>query len=99
MINGADAQCHCITNIVIECDLEETDHPGQTTMNVQIFSPERKTGEALIMEKISRLVWKHHGSVKLMDDTTFCATLDDTALAPIGVCHLPVRDRGNFRHT
>ena len=34
-------------------------------MNVQIFSPERETGEALVLEKISRLVWKHHGGIKL----------------------------------
>ena len=45
--------------------MEDIDHPGPTTMNVQIFSPERNTGEALILNKISRLVWKHHGSVKL----------------------------------
>jgi hypothetical protein len=34
-------------------------------MNIVVFSPERKTGEALILKKISRLVWEHHGSVKL----------------------------------
>ena len=54
-----------LLDIVLECNLEDIDHPGPTTMNVQIFSPERKTGEALILDKISRLVWKHHGSVKL----------------------------------
>jgi len=47
-------------------------------MNVQIFGPERKTGEVLVLEKISRLVWKHHGNVWLMDDTAFLATWDDT---------------------
>ena len=63
-------------------------------MNVQIFGPERETGEALTLEKISGLVWKHGGSLKLlvslklvfrshsivirMDDTTFLATWDDT---------------------
>jgi hypothetical protein len=35
-------------------------------MNVQIFSPEKKTGETLTLNKISGLVWKHHGSVKLL---------------------------------
>ena len=54
-----------LLDIVLECNLEDTDHPGPTTMNVQIFSPERKTGETLILEKISRLVWKHHGDIKL----------------------------------
>ena len=54
-----------LLDIVLECILEDTDHPGPTTMNVQIFSPERKTGEVLILEKISRLLWKHHGDVKL----------------------------------
>jgi hypothetical protein len=34
-------------------------------MNVHIFSSERKTGEALSLKKISRLVWEHHGSIKL----------------------------------
>ena len=37
-----------LLDVVLECNLEDTDHPGPTTMNVQIFSPERKTGEALI---------------------------------------------------
>ena len=54
-----------LLDIVLECNLEDTDYPGPTTMNVQIFSPERKTGDALILNKISQLVWKHHGSVKL----------------------------------
>ena len=54
-----------LLDIVLECNLEDTDHPGPTTMNVEIFSPERKTGESLILKEISRLVWKHHGSVKL----------------------------------
>ena len=53
-----------LLDIVLECNPEDTDHLGPTTMNVQIFSPERKTGEALILNKISRLVWKHHGNVK-----------------------------------
>ena len=53
-----------LLDIVLECNLEDTDHPSPTTMNVHIFSPERKTGEALILNKISQLVWKH-GSVKL----------------------------------
>ena len=54
-----------LLDIILECNLEDTNDPGPTTMNVQIFSPERKTGEALILNKISRLVWKHHCSVKL----------------------------------
>ena len=54
-----------LLDIVLECNLEDTDHPGPTTMNVQIFSPEKKTGEALIFKKISGLVWEHHGSVKV----------------------------------
>ena len=45
--------------------MENTDHPGPTAMNIKIFSPEGKAGEALNLDKISRLVWKHHGSVKL----------------------------------
>ena len=52
-----------LLDIVLECDLEDTDHPGPTSMNVQVFSHERKTDEALILEKVSRLVWKHHGGV------------------------------------
>ena len=55
-------------DIVLECDLEETDHPAPTsTMNVRIFSPDRKTDEFLVLEKVSesRLEWKYHGSVKL----------------------------------
>jgi len=63
-------------------------------MNVQIFSPERKTGEALILEKISRLVWKHNGSVKLMDDTTFRATWDDTG--KVGVVNLTKAELKEF---
>ena len=55
-----------LLDIVLECSLEETDHPGPTTMNVQIFSSERKKGETLTLEKISGLVWKHDGSVKLL---------------------------------
>ena len=54
-----------LLDIVLECNLGDTDHPGPTTMNVQIFSPERKTGEVLVLMKGSRLVWKHHGSVEL----------------------------------
>ena len=50
---------------VLEYNLEDIDHPGPTTMKLQIFSPEKETGEALILKKISRLLWKHHGSVKL----------------------------------
>ena len=52
-------------DIVLECNPEDTAHPGPTTMNVDIFCSESKTGEALILEKISPLLWKHHGSVKL----------------------------------
>ena len=52
-------------DIVLECNLEDTDHPGPTTMNVQILSPERKTDEALILKKESQLVWKHQGGVEL----------------------------------
>jgi hypothetical protein len=71
-------------------------------MNIEIFSPERKTGEALMLKKISRLVWEHHGSVKLyvsvtprfkslpifirMGDLTFRATWDDTG--DVGVVNL-----------
>ena len=54
-----------LLDIVLECNLEDTDHPGPTTMNIEIFGPEREMGETLILKKISRLVWKHHGSVKL----------------------------------
>jgi hypothetical protein len=54
-----------LLDFILECNLEDTDHPGPTTMNVQISSPERKTSEALILKKISRLVWEHHGSVKV----------------------------------
>ena len=54
-----------ILDIVLECNLEDNDHQGPNTMNLQIFSLERKTGEALILKKISRLVWEHHASVKL----------------------------------
>ena len=54
-----------LLDIILECNLEGTDHPGPTTMNVQISSPERKTGEALILEKVSRLVWKHHDVVQV----------------------------------
>jgi hypothetical protein len=54
-----------LLDIVLECNLEDTDHPAPTTMSLKILSPERKMGEALILKKISRLVWKHHGSVKL----------------------------------
>ena len=45
--------------------MEDTDHPSPTTMNVHILSPDKKTGEALILKKTSQLVWKHHGGVKL----------------------------------
>ena len=55
-----------LSDIELECSPEETDRPGPTTMNLQIFSPERKTGEALTLEKKSALVWKHDGSVKLL---------------------------------
>ena len=54
-----------LLDIVIECSLEDTDHPGPNTMNVQIFNPESEMGEALMLKKISRLVWEHHGNVKL----------------------------------
>ena len=54
-----------LLDIVLQCNLEDIDHPGPNTMNFYIFSLERKTGEALILKKISRLVWEHHGSVKL----------------------------------
>ena len=54
-----------LLDIVLECNLEDTDHPGPATMNVQIISPEREMGEALILEKISQLAWKHHGTLKL----------------------------------
>ena len=54
-----------LLDIELECSLEGTDHPVPTKMNVHIFSPERKTGETLVLERISRLVWMHRGSVKL----------------------------------
>jgi hypothetical protein len=54
-----------LLDIVLECDLEDIDHPGPNTMDVHIFSSDRKTGEALILKKMSRLAWEHHGSVKL----------------------------------
>ena len=54
-----------LLDIVLECNLEDTDHPGPSMMNVQISSPERKTGEVFVLEKVSRLVWKHHGGVKV----------------------------------
>jgi len=38
------------------------------------------------LKKISRLVWMHHGSVELMDDTTFRATWDD--IGNVGVVNL-----------
>jgi hypothetical protein len=41
-------------------------------MNVHIFSPERKAGEALTLNKISGLVWKHHGSVELLVSAIPC---------------------------
>lgn len=59
-------------------------------MNVEIYNPGRETGEALILKKISRLVWKHQavGLSNLvfktqpifirMDNTMFLATWDDT---------------------
>ena len=52
-------------DIVLECNMEDIDHPGPTTMNLQVFSPEKKTGEALILKKICRLLWKYYGSIKL----------------------------------
>ena len=54
-----------LLDIVLECNLEDTDCPGLTMMDAQIFSPERKTDEALIFKNISQLVWKHDGSVKV----------------------------------
>ena len=57
--------CSILLDIELECSLEGTDHPVPTKMNVQIISPKRKTDEALILEKISGLVWKHRGSVEL----------------------------------
>jgi hypothetical protein len=54
-----------LSDIILECILGDIDHRGPNTMNVQIFSPERQTGEALLLKKISHLVWEHHGSVKL----------------------------------
>ena len=54
-----------ILDIVLECDLQDADHSGPTAMNVQIFSSERKEGQALILKKVSRLVWEHHGTVEL----------------------------------
>ena len=57
--------CSISLDIELECSLEGTDHPVPTKMNVQIISPERKTGEALILEKMSGLVWKHRDSVEL----------------------------------
>ena len=54
-----------LLDIVLECYLDDADDPGPTTMNIHVFSPERKTGEVLILKKISRLVWKHLGTVKL----------------------------------
>ena len=54
-----------LLDIVLEFNLEDIDHPGPNTMNLHIFSTERKTGEALILKKISRLAWEHRASVKL----------------------------------
>ena len=52
-------------DIVLECNLEDSDHPGPSMMDIEIFCPERKTSEALILKKVSRLVWKHDDGVKL----------------------------------
>ena len=55
-----------LLDIVLECNLGDTDdHPGPITMNIQIFSPGRNPSEDLILEKISRLAWKHSGVIKL----------------------------------
>ena len=54
-----------LLDIELECSLEGTDHRVPTKMNVQIISPKRKTSEALNLEKIFGLVWKHRGSVEL----------------------------------
>ena len=54
-----------LLDIILECNLEGNDHPGPTTMNVEIFSPERKTGETLILKNVSLLVWKHYGRVEV----------------------------------
>ena len=55
-----------LLDVVLEYSPDDSDHPGPTTMNVQIFSPERKKGETLTLGKISELVWKHDGSIKLL---------------------------------
>ena len=60
-----DIYSQSFLDVVVECNLEDSDHPDPTMMNVEIFSAERKTGEALVLKKVSRLVWKHHGDVKL----------------------------------
>ena len=58
-------------DIELECSLEDIDHPAPTTMSIKIFSPERMRGETLSLEKISGLVWKHHGTVKLLVSVKF----------------------------
>ena len=54
-----------LLDIVLECDLEGTNHPAPSTMNLQIFSAEQETSKVLILKKMFRLVWKHYGCLKL----------------------------------
>ena len=54
-----------LLDIVIECTVDDPDHPGPTTMNVEVFRPERATGEPLTLEKISSLAWQHKDAIKL----------------------------------
>ena len=54
-----------LLDIVIECTVEDPDQPGPTTMNIEVSTPERRTGETLTLEKISSLEWRHNNTIKL----------------------------------
>lgn len=54
-----------VLDMVIECTLEDADQPSPTMMNVTIVSPQRSTGEPLVLQKISPLEWKHNDGIDL----------------------------------
>ena len=51
--------------MAIECTVEDPDHPGPTTMNVQVFSQGGEAGITLTFEKISSLEWRSNNAIKL----------------------------------
>ena len=56
---------HLLSDITIECTLDNSDHFNPTMMDVDFFTSEKGQGEVLHFEKVSLQEWKHNAALVL----------------------------------